>query len=191
MIYSLSGRLVAKRENFAVVDVGGVHYRVFVSPRTHQALPDRGEELSIFTYLNVKEDALDLFGFLSEYDRNFFTQLVSVSGVGPRTALGVMAVAPTEQLVAAIIESKADLLTRASGIGKKTAERVVLELKTKLAGLGSGEIVKGMESDVELEEALVSLGYSRLQARRTIEAIGEKETRLEDRLKQALKIVKN
>ena len=190
MIYRLAGELVSKKENFIIIDVNGVNYKVFVSPKTHQVLPTTGEELQIYTYLNVKEDALDLYGFLTESELGFFEKLISISGVGPRSALGVMAVAPVNQLIAAINEGKPDLLTRASGIGKKTAERVVLELRDKIAALGTEEVVKGMESDIELEEALVSLDYSKAQAKKIISQLDPKLTRLEDRLQAALKSVK-
>jgi Holliday junction DNA helicase RuvA len=190
MIYRLAGELVSKKENFIIIDVNRVNYKVFVSPKTHKDLPDTGEELQIYTYLNVKEDALDLYGFLTESELGFFEKLISISGVGPRSALGVMAVAPVNQLIATINEGKPDLLTRASGIGKKTAERVVLELRDKIAALGTEEVVKGMESDIELEEALVSLDYSKAQAKKIISQLDPKLTRLEDRLQAALKSVK-
>jgi len=190
MIYRLVGELVSKKENFIIIDVNRVNYKVFVSPKTHQVLPTTGEELQIYTYLNVKEDALDLYGFLTEPELGFFEKLISISGVGPRSALGVMAVAPVNQLIATINEGKPDLLTRASGIGKKTAERVVLELRDKIAALGTEEVVKGMESDIELEEALISLDYSKAQAKKIISQLDPKLTRLEDRLQAALKSVK-
>lgn len=190
MIYSLSGNLVAKRENFIIVDVGGVNYKVFISQKTHQLLPASNEPLQIFTYLNVKEDAMELFGFLEERELGFFEKLISISGIGPRSALGIMAVAPVEQLAAAINEGKADLLTRASGIGKKTAERVILELRGKLVLAQSEKIVAGMESDIELEEVLISLGYTRLQAKQVTAQIDPKITRIEERLKIALRMIK-
>lgn len=190
MIYSLSGNLTAKRGNFIVVDVVGVNYKVFISPKTYSALPKIGEALKIFTYLNVKEDAMDLFGFLRELELGFFEKLISISGIGPKSALAIMSVAPVEQLMAAINEGKTELLTRVSGVGKKTSERVILELRGKLAILGTDETVKGMELDLELEEALISLGYSKAEAVRAISKIDSKEASLEERLKKALRVIK-
>ncbi len=187
MIYRLSGELVSKKENFIIIDVNKVNYKVFVSPKTHQALPANGEESQIYTYLNVKEDALDLYGFLTESELGFFEKLISISGVGPRSALGVMAVAPVDQLIATINEGKPELLTRASGIGKKTADRVVLELRGKVTAIGTENVVRAMESDIELEEALISLDYSKAQAKKITAQIDPKLTRLEDRLRAALK----
>jgi Holliday junction DNA helicase RuvA len=190
MIYRLVGELVSKKEDFIIVDVNKVNYKVFISPKTHDLLPETGEELKIYTYLNVKEDALDLYGFSTELELGFFEKLISISGVGPRSALGVMAVAPVDQLIATINEGKPDLLTRASGIGKKTAERVVLELRGKVVAIGTEEVVRAMESDIELEEALVSLDYTKAQAKKIISQIDPKLTKLEDRLIEALKKVK-
>ena len=124
MIYALSGNLTAKKDNFLVLNVGGVFYKAFINNRTYRALPVLNSSLQIYSYLNVKEDALDLYGFLSESDLYFFEKLLTVNGVGPKTALGVMALEAVDKLIAAINEGKADLLTKASGIGKKTAERI-------------------------------------------------------------------
>ena len=131
-----------------------------------------------------------MYGFLTEPELGFFEKLISISGVGPRSALGVMAVAPVDQLIATINEGKPELLTRASGIGKKTADRVVLELRGKVTAIGTENVVRAMESDIELEEALISLDYSKAQAKKIISQLDPKLTRLEDRLQAALKSVK-
>ena len=190
MIYSLSGKLAAKKEGFVVIDVNGIGHKVFVSPKTYQELPTIGQSLMVYSYLNVKEDALDLYGFLSENDLNFFSRLLTVSGVGPKSGLAVMAITSTNQLMAAVNEGDAELLTKASGIGRKTAERIILELKGKLLVLQSAETVKRMESDLDLEEALVGLGYTRQQAKKAIGQIDMNVKGLEQRLKAALKVLK-
>ena len=190
MIYSLSGQLLSKKENFIVVNAGGVGYKVFITNKTGKNLPAIGDSVNLYSYLHVKEDALDLYGFLNEPDLNLFEKLIQVNGVGPKTALGVMSIASSDNLIAAINEGKIDLLTRASGIGKKTGERIILELKGKLAALHSADTVKLMESDLDLEEALVSLGYSKQQAQRSIAQVGNKIKGLEARLMAALKIIK-
>ena len=191
MIYSLSGQLLSKKENFIVVNANGVGYKVFITHRTAKNLPSIGSAVSLFSYLHVKEDALDLYGFLDESDLHLFEKLIQVNGVGPKTALGVMAISSSDNLIAAINEGKIDLLTRASGIGKKTGERIILELKGKLASLNSAGTVRLMESDLDLEEALVSLGYSKQQAQRGITQLDSQVKGLEARLMAVLKIIKN
>lgn len=190
MIYSLSGQLLSRKENFIVVNASGVGYKVFITNRTSKNLPPIGDNVSLYSFLHVKEDALDLYGFLNEPDLNLFEKLIQVNGVGPKTALGVMSIASSDNLIAAINEGKIDLLTRASGIGKKTGERIILELKGKLASLHSADTVRIMESDLDLEEALVSLGYSKQQAQRSINQVDAKIKGLEARLMAALKIIK-
>lgn len=190
MIYSLSGKLIGKKEGFIVIDVAGVGHKVAMPTKAYQDLPTLGQPLQVFCHLHVREDALNLFGFLKENDLDFFERLITVSGVGPRSALAVMAIAPTEQLMAAVNEGDAELLTKASGIGRKTAERIILELKGKLLVLKSAEMVKIMESDLDLEEALVGLGYSRQQAKKAMSQIDPLIKGLELRLKAVLKLLK-
>lgn len=186
MIYGLSGVLLAKKPAFVVVDVGGVHYKIAVSPIIIDDLPPTGEQIRLFTYLAVREDSLDLYGFLKEAELFLFEKLLSVNGIGPKSALAVMAIAPAEQLAAAIGEGKADLLTRVSGIGKKTADRIILELKGKLPRLDSEKTIREMESDKELEEALAALGYSQLDIKKAVASV-KKTGKLEDRLREVLK----
>lgn len=190
MIYSISGVLKYKREGFIVIEQGGVGYKIFVSPRTLHQLPPVNKEVLLFIYPAIKEDAFDLYGFLNEADLNLFEKLVSISGIGPKSALAVMATASAEKLTAAISEGKTDLLTRVSGIGQRTAERVIIELKNKLPAVGDSGIIESMEVDNELEEALTGLGYSKTEARKVISRLQSKSKRLEDRLKEALRIIK-
>lgn len=190
MIYSLSGKLISKKENYIIVDVSGVGYKVFISPKTHEELPILGEAVKLFSYLNVREDALDLYGFAREYDLTFFEKLITVNGVGPKSALAVMSVASVDQLMAAINEGKPELLTRASGVGKRIAERLVLELKGKLPMIQSAEAVGQMESDMELEDILVGLGYNKNIVKGVVKKIDPKLFSLESRLKNALRLLK-
>ena len=128
-----------------------------------------------------------IYGFSSEQELNLFGKLNSVTGIGPKTALGVLTIAKIDQIAAAINQGKADLLTKASGIGRKTAERIILELRGKLKLESSEQIVGRMESDLDIEEALIGLGYSRQQARNAISKVDAKTASFEDRLKEALK----
>ena len=169
---------------------GGISLRVFASPHTLSALPAIGTAVTLHTYLNVREDALELYGFLNESELDLFEKLISVSGIGPKSAMGILGVSKADQLVAAINEGRTELITRASGIGRKTAERVILELKGKLAAVGTQETLNLMESDVELEETLTSLGYSRVQAKSAIAKLDPRVTGFKERLKEALKRTK-
>lgn len=190
MIYSIAGTLVLKKENFLVVEAGPVAFKVFTAAAVLANLPPAGNTVKLFCYLHVREDALELYGFLSAQELELFQALNSVSGIGPKSALGVMGVAKADQLVAAINEGRTELLTRASGIGRKTAERIVLELKGKLSLTLAPQLVSLMESDVELEETLVSLGYTRGQAKNSIARLDPKITGFKERLKEALRQAK-
>lgn len=189
MVYSVEGKLAAKSDNFAVIDVGGLGLKIFSNERTLQALPAAGESVKLFSHLHVREDALDLYGFLTAEELEFFELLISVSGVGPKSAMSILNIAELKQLAAAIKENRPDLLTRASGIGRKMAERIVLELKTRVESEHAGSAVRKMDVDVDLVETLVGLGYKRDQAKSALSRVDEKVTNMEERLKAALKIL--
>lgn len=186
MLYSVSGKLAEKADHFAVVASGGFGIKLFASKDTLKKLPATGAEVSFFTHLYVREDALDLYGFLAEEELLFFEMLIAVSGIGPRSALSILDIAPMEELRAAIKEGRPDLLTRASGIGRKTAERVIVELRGKVESAKSGLVVEKMETDADLVEALVNLGYRREEARAALGKVGPKISGMEARLKAAL-----
>ena len=187
MISSVSGTLLRKTEHAAVIQVGGVAFRIFVGPRTLSMLPKTGAEARLFTYLHVRENALELYGFLSEAESDLFERLNTVSGVGPKSALGVMGVAPVNQLSAAINEGRAELLTRASGIGRKTAERIILDLKGKLGSFAPAEALGLMESGLELEETLIALGFSKAEAKAAAGSVSPTTKGFAERLKEALR----
>jgi holliday junction DNA helicase RuvA len=187
MIQSISGNLKAKHVGYIVIDVSGVGLKIATSNSVFDNLPNIGENLSIFTYLHVREDSLELYGFSDGKELDLFENLIGISGVGPKSALGILSITTTDRLVAAIKGGKADLITKVSGIGKKTAARIVLELKDKLKTSGSPHLVSLMESDVELEETLVSLGYTKVQAKEAIEKINPDTKGFKNRLKEALK----
>jgi len=190
MIHSLSGELAAKRENHFILDNEGIAFKIFSSAGVLANLPALGSQIKVFTYLYVREDALELYGFSNEQELGLFEKLNGVSGIGPKSALGILGIGKTDQLIAAINEGRTELLTRASGVGKKTAERVVLELKGKLSLTTAPQTLILMESDVELEETLISLGWSRDQAKAAISKVDPKTTNFKDRLKEALKRAK-
>ena len=187
MIHSISGKLIAKKAGYAVLEAGGVGFKIYAPLSVVASLPAIGTTVHLFCHLHVREDALDLYGFLTEVELGLFESLISVNGVGPKSAMNIMGVAKADQLIAAINEGKTDLLSRASGIGKKTAERVILDLKGKLSFTDSGQTLTLMESDLDLEETLVSLGYSKQQAKTAISAIDPSIKSFNERLKAALK----
>lgn len=190
MIYSLKGNLIEKEKDFVVLETNGVAFKLFVHNRLVESLPSVGNQIKLFTYLYIRDNILELYGFDSEEELKFFELLNSISGVGPKSALSILEISNPYDLAAAIREERLDLLTRASGIGKKTAERIILELKNKIEVKEVEAVVKRMESDADLIEILTNLGYSQRQARATLSKISSSATKLEDRLKEALRILK-
>jgi len=189
MVYSVSGKVAFKSDRFAVIEAGGLGLQLQMSGRTIASLAPVGAEVKVFTHLHVREDALELFGFLTKEDLAFFELLISVSGVGPKSALSILDVAKLDELSAAIKEGRPDLLTRASGIGRKTAERIIVELRAKVQSAKSGLIVEKMEGSADILEALVGLGYRREEARAALAKVDPKLQTTEERLKAALGIL--
>lgn len=175
MIGKLEGRYDTALEGAIVVMVGGVGYSVFVPLGVATTLLP-GSPVSLYIYTAVREDALDLYGFLTQDDLAFFKQLIGVSGIGPKSALGVMNVADSKTLKRSIAAGDNSMLTKVFGIGKKSAERIVVELRDKLAEEHTkrGESFGGGD-DGEVMEALLALGYSATEARRAVKEIGKIE----------------
>lgn len=189
MFYSITGKLASRKENFAVVEAGGIGFKIFTAPRVLEVLPPAGQTVSLFCSLVVREDRLDLYGFLTEQELKFFELFNSVAGIGPKTALGLLGIDKIENIAAAISENRPDLLTRVSGVGRKTAERVILELKNKVQSLGASGIIERQETDADVEETLVNLGYQRKSARDVLSKLPPEKQKLEERVKEALKIL--
>ncbi|MCC6746445.1 MAG: Holliday junction branch migration protein RuvA [Deltaproteobacteria bacterium] len=174
MIAALTGILAHKGFDRVVVDVGGVGYLVNVSLQTLAELPPQGEKLSILCHTHVREDALQLFGFLQEQERQAFELLIGISGVGPKLALSILSGMPVGQLLVAIAESNHGRLQGIPGVGKKTAERLVMELKDRCAQLAMAQPVSARPEDprgTEVVEALVGLGYKRPLAERAVQKV--------------------
>ena len=170
MIAHLRGKLLAKTPQSVIVEAAGVGYEVAISIPTFTALPAEGTEVSLHIYTHVREEALALFGFLDLSEKRLFEKLFSVSGIGPKLALTVLSGLTPERLVAAIRGQDHAMLTRIPGIGKKTAERVVLELKDKLDEMGPTTITGAPTPIAEdVTSALVNLGYQRSAALKAIE----------------------
>jgi len=184
VIALLEGKLVEKSASSVVIAAGGVGYLVSVPLSTFDLLPEPGEMVKLFTYLNVREDALQLYGFSSSQERQLFEKLISVSGVGPRLALAILSSLSAEHLVSAVESGRADWFNRIPGVGKKTAERIILELKGKLGKVVAlGEAASAASLPGEGEEAvaaLVALGFSNAQAEKTVfKVLEQAQTRLD------------
>jgi Holliday junction DNA helicase RuvA len=188
MISYLKGKIKYIGANFVELVVNDIGYKIFVTPNILNKAKV-GKEMEVFTYQNVREDALDLFGFSSRGELEMFEKLISVSGIGPKTALNALSVAKIDEIESAIISGDASVLTKISGIGKKTAERIVLELKNKYKGLSEigGKIIQTEDGDVI--DALVGLGYSMDQARNVLRQIDKNIKGTEKKIKAALRLL--
>src|SRR5215469_2832717 len=164
MIAHLRGKLISKHPNQAIVEAAGVGYEVNISIPTFSGLPALGSDVSLFVYTHVREDALALYGFLRSEDKRLFEKLISVSGIGPKLAITILSGMQADAMIASIKGNNVAALTRIPGIGKKTAERMVLELRDKLDAFGiaaeTAPAVSPVEEDVI--SALVNLGYQRI-----------------------------
>jgi holliday junction DNA helicase RuvA len=186
MIGRISGTLLAKQPPQVLVDVQGVGYEIDVPMSTLYELPDIGKPVTLLTHMVVREDAQLLYGFINAAERSAFRELIRVSGVGPRIALAVLSGLSVDQLVQAVAMQEAGLLTRVPGIGKKTAERLILELKGRLGdvvGAAPGATASGT---ADIVNALISLGYSEKEALAATKGIAA-GTSVSDGIKQALK----
>ncbi len=199
MISYLRGTLAAFEEDKVVIDVGGVGYGVYMSGQAMSRLPGVGNEVKIHTYLNVKEDAMQLYGFLSRDDLTVFKLLIGVNGIGPKGGLGILSALSPDDLRFAVLANDVKAICAAPGIGKKTAEKLILELRDKmkledaLDHIASDtEALAGTESHGQIQseavQALVALGYGSTEALRAVKKVEvEESTEVEDVLRQALK----
>ena len=169
MIAHLRGKLIAKRPNQAVVEAGGVGYDVVISIPTFSDLPSPGADVALHIHTHVREDAIALFGFLRSEEKQLFEKLISVSGIGPKLAITILSGMPTPEMVSAIRGNDVARLTRIPGIGRKTAERMVLELRDKLEGFGeAAPVVTVTPAEEDVLSALVNLGYARPAAEKAV-----------------------
>jgi Holliday junction DNA helicase RuvA len=176
MIAHLRGRLFSKQPGQAIVEAGGVGYDVTISVPTFTALPQEGAEVSLFIHTQVREDILALFGFLDRQEKRLFERLITVSGVGPKLAVTILSGLNSERTVSAIRAQDHATLTLIPGVGKKLAERLVVELKDKLEDLATAPAVAsvGPAAD-DVLSALLNLGYQRPAALKAIETVVEKD----------------
>ncbi len=187
MIARLTGVLAHKAPPFVLVDVNGVGYEVQVPMSTFYNLPELGGKVTLLTQFIVREDAQLLFGFATDVERESFRELIKISGVGPRIALAVLSGLSTNELAQAVAAQEAGRLVKVPGIGKKTAERLLLELKGKLApALGAAGVVVANDTQGDILQALVALGYSDKEAQAALKALPA-DVSVSDGIKQALK----
>jgi Holliday junction DNA helicase RuvA len=191
VIAELRGRVLRKEPQEVVVDVAGVGYRVAIPLSTFYRLGEPGSEVRLLTHTHVREDTLALFGFLSESEQDLFERLIDVAGVGPRLALAILSGIEPPDLGAALRDGDVARLTRIPGVGRKTAERLVLELKDKVQGLAAAPSTpaSGGSPKDDLVSALLHLGYSRPEAERGVDRVlrDHKDERFEDLLRRTLR----
>jgi Holliday junction DNA helicase RuvA len=187
MIGRLVGTLAEKSPPQVLVDVGGVGYEVDVPMSSFYNLPALGERVTLLTHFVVREDAQQLFGFLTHEERATFRLLVKISGIGPRMALGVLSGLSVAELAQAVTQQQASRLVKVPGIGKKTAERLLLELKGKLgADLGPASASVANDAQADIVQALIALGYSEKEAAAALKSLPA-DVGVADGIKQAMK----
>ncbi|OGC03600.1 Holliday junction DNA helicase RuvA [candidate division KSB1 bacterium RBG_16_48_16] len=197
MIAYIKGILTEKNPTTAIIETGGVGYNLFISLPTYEKLPSVGDELKLSVYQHVREDALLLFGFLSEQEKRAFLDLLTVSGIGPKLALNILSSSNVNDLYYNIANENQAALTRIQGLGKKTAQRLIIELKDKAANrigtIATGSVETTAVSRDEIQAAILaleSLGYSRSEAQESIlkaARVFKQGASVEELLKEALK----
>ncbi|HEX9400409.1 MAG TPA: Holliday junction branch migration protein RuvA [Anaeromyxobacter sp.] len=196
MIARLSGTVAEKGADHAILDVAGVGYLVHLSAVTLARLPPQGNPTTLRTFTNVRQDAIELFGFATEDEESVFRALIDVKGVGPRAAQNILSGIDAKDLAAAVAQGDHARLTKVPGIGKKTAERLVVELREKLAVLaraaGPAKAARDGDALEQLRQALVNLGYKAPQADGAVDRLRDdaEGKRLDDLLRDALKLLR-
>jgi holliday junction DNA helicase RuvA len=190
MISLLKGEIAEIKGNTIVLLVGGVGYKIHTTLETIKQVRESDiSAISIKTHLAVRETSLDLYGFLKNEELEFFEMLISISGIGPKSAIGILNVADVETLKTAVSTGESSYLTKVAGIGKKNAEKIILELRDKLGAIENRTDNATMKNELEATEALQTLGYSARQAREAMKKINKDAVTSSERVKEALKIL--
>lgn len=190
MIAKLTGNIIFTGDRYAVLDVGGVGYKVYLSMESMRLVGKQKNGVSLWTHLAVREDAMDLYGFTEKAELEFFELLIGISGIGPRSALGILNIAPVENIKKAVSSGDSSYLTKVSGIGRKTAEKIIIELRDKLGSwtdTGSPEL----KEEADAIEALQSLGYTQHESREALKKVPHEISGTGKRVKEALKLLGN
>ena len=185
MIGSVKGKIILKTEKFLVVETNGIGYKINVSPDVLSKSKKLGDEIMLWIHTHVREDALDLYGFLNREELEFFEMLINVSGIGPRSAIAILGIATLKTLRKAIGTGDTSYLTKISGIGRKTAEKIVIELRDKMGEQKEGSSLQG---ELDALEALKSLGYSQNEAREALKKV-QPDLNTNAKIREALKIL--
>jgi len=186
MIASIKGKIKYIKGGYVVIDVAGIGYKIFTTPYTLGRIAGNKEEIEFYIHTYVREDILALYGFLDMEELDMFELLISISGIGPKAGIGILTVASPKTIKTAILNEDSTILTKVSGVGKKTAERVILELGNKIAALPESE-KEGAISDSDAIEALMGMGYSVTEAREALKSVPKDMTDVGQRIKHALK----
>lgn len=204
MISYIRGELCDIEEQKAIVDVNGVGYGIYMPQQALSLLPPMGQQVKIHTYLNIREDAMQLFGFLTKEDLNVFRLLIGVNGIGPKSGLNILSCLSPDELRFAVLSGDAKAISATPGIGKKTAEKLILELKDKLniedmlehaahggdsEDLASGTDTASNTMQAEAVQALTALGYGSAESLRAVKKSSPECSSVEDILKEALKFL--
>src|SRR3990167_2419451 len=187
MIGSITGKIKLKTDKFLIVDVSGVGYKVCISPDT-LVRTKLNSDISLFVHTHVREDSIDLYGFLNREEQEFFEMLIGISGIGPKGALSILGITTLETLRKAISTGDTGYLTKVSGIGRKTAEKIVIELRDKIASNASEKGGTSLQGELDALEALKSLGYSQNEAREVLKKVSP-EANTNAKIREALKIL--
>ncbi|MBE7045036.1 MAG: Holliday junction branch migration protein RuvA [Ruminococcaceae bacterium] len=193
MYYYIKGIFIQKYENFIVVEAGGIGYRIYTPASVLDNLPPQGKEVRLFTHFHVREDTQDLYGFLTEEEKNLFLQLLSVSGVGPKVALAILSVNTTASFAMAVITNDVKTITKAPGVGPKVAQRIILELRDKMKTVDAAPdqetaqvLLQNENERSEAVSALIVLGYPASEAKKTVASLPQ-DLGTEDLIREALK----
>lgn len=190
MIAHIEGVVTYQTHGTIVLDVSGVGYKIHIGSKTSSILSKKeGESVFLFTHLAPRENALDLYGFLKREELEFFELLIAISGIGPKSALSILNVADVNTLQNAIHAGESTYLIKVSGIGKKNAEKIILELRDKLGSFENEKGSKTTKEEIDALEALQTLGYSAKDARESLRQVPKETTSTSDRIKEALKIL--
>ena len=187
MIAGVSGTIEAIGSNWALIEIGGISLQIFLPTSTLSTLGEVGQKARLHTHLAVREDNLTLYGFSTARELSVFQALINVSGIGPKLGLAMLSALDAEQLTTAIASGDIAMLTSIPGVGKKTAERILLELKEKISDTWAVQDLEAVQGNGDVVAALTSLGYSVAEATRAVAALPSSAMSLEEKIKMALK----
>jgi holliday junction DNA helicase RuvA len=191
MIAHIRGRLISKHPNQAIVECSGVGYDIVITVPTYSDLPESGSDVALFIHTHVREDQLALFGFLRAEEKQLFEKLITVSGIGPKLAITILSGMPTSDMVGAIRGNDIQRLTKIPGIGKKTAERMVLELRDKLDAFGTttAPVTTALPVEEDVLSALENLGYQRALVQKALTVVGGGKQNFDELFRKTLGVL--